>query len=594
VSVSDLGSISACFQRSEPPDAQIVESMLAAAPHRGRCSKSLIHGRCVLAVGFDDDPAGRLDVADGIAVGLAGTIDNLHELEAELASRGEAEPPTTPAGVLAATFQLYGEGTPARLRGVFAVVVSDGERLYCFRDHLGFAGLFYRVEGARVFAASEAKQVVAGARIRKEPNLDVLADVFFGSGGDTTSTALRGVERLPKGTILTADGDGVRQRCYWDPEPLLESARLSEDELQPRFDELMSQAIARCLTHGDEIVSLSGGIDSPAVAAFAAPWHMELTGRPLRALSVVFPDQPSVDERPYIELAAAQLGLELHTFEQKVNPLDSLAEWVELADGPVPTGSLALYADYYRRVRELGGRVTLSGELAEFVVDLDGYLPHHLLTHGRFAAFRGQLRGSKWQRALTTARVAASVLEPTSVTASRWRRRADGIPDWVDRRKANEAAAWSAVHSWRRWRTLQISPFTGRGSGLEVEEACQAVCGVRARRPWTDIDLWEFFLSLPAEVKLPDRGSKTLVRRLLRGRVPDEILDRRDKTFFDASIEASYDYPTLRRWLIAPREPIDGVDYRVLGERLEHEQLELVDYLWAQKLAGVHAFLSHW
>ena len=44
------------------------------------------------------------------------------------------------------------------------------------------------------------------------------------------------------------------------------------------------------------------------------------------------------------------------------------------------------------------------------------------------------------------------------------------------------------------------------------------------------------FLSLPAEAKHPDSNYKGLVRRLLRGRVPDEILDRTQKTVFNDSI----------------------------------------------------------
>ena len=35
--------------------------------------------------------------------------------------------------------------------------------------------------------------------------------------------------------------------------------------------------------------------------------------------------------------------------------------------------------------------------------------------------------------------------------------------------------------------------------------------GVDVRRPFVDVDLWEFFLSLRAEVKFPDTRSKTLV-----------------------------------------------------------------------------------
>lgn len=583
-----------CLVRSGAPNPDAVSAMLAAAPHRGRRSQQLVHGTCALGVSFDDDLGGRLDLAEGVAVVLAGTIDNLGDLEAELAATGNGPVPTTPAGILGAYFELQREQTPARLRGVFAAVLCDGTHLYCFRDQLGFANLVYRDDGRHVFVASEGKQVVAGAGIPKEPDVDVLERIFFGSVDSTTPTALRGVERLPKATLLRADAGGVHMRRYWDPEPLLETARYSGDELAERFGALMTQAAARCVTGTGDVVSLSGGIDSPAVAAFAAPRHLELAGGPLRALSAVFPEHPSVDERPYIELVADRLGLELHTFAQHVNALDQLQKWAELTDGPMPAGSLPHYADSYRRVRSLDGHTLLTGEFAEFVVELDSYLLHHLLTHGRLGPFRRRLRGSRRRRALTAGRIAVSSLEPAWLTAARWRRRGDGTPEWVDRRRANEAAAASAVRSWRRWRAIQLEPLTGVGVGLEAEEICQAVCGVRSRRPWADVDLWELFLSLPAEVKLPGGGSKSLVRRLLRGRVPDEILDRRDKTFFDRAMEVSFDYATLRRWLVAPPHRLEGVDYRALAGRLELENLTLSDYLWASRLAGVHAFLSLW
>jgi Asparagine synthase len=117
---------------------------------------------------------------------------------------------------------------------------------------------------------------------------------------------------------------------------------------------------------------------------------------------------------------------------------------------------------------------------------------------------------------------------------------------------------------------------------------------VRTRRPWADVDLWEFFLSLPVETKFPDNESKTLVRRLLRGRVPTAILKRRDKTVFDESIMAHVDYQTLRRWLVQPEYRLTGVRYDLLEERLDRQSLDLSEFMWAKDLASVHAFLSLW
>jgi asparagine synthase (glutamine-hydrolysing) len=589
-----MGSIAAHFARSGTIDPSVVTRMIAAAPHRGSDSQSLVHGRCAFAISFGTDEDASLALVDGIAAALAGRIDNLAELASEVDANGGMPVPATPAAVLAAVFHLHGEQTPRRLRGVFAAALTDGKRLVCFRDHLGLGSLCYRSDGHHVYAATEAKQIVAGSGISREPNLDVVERIYFGSNDDTTPSALLGVERVPRATVLTTEDAAVHMHRYWDPESFLETARLSYDDVKARFDELMAQAVDRCVTGADEIISLSGGIDSPAIAAFAAPRHLQVTGRPLPALSATFPDHPSVDERPYIEAAASAFGIDLHTFAQKVNPLDRLAEWAELVDGPTSTISLPHYADYYRRVRVLGGRIVLTGELAEHVADMSAYLPHHLLTHGRFSALQGHLRGSRSRKLMTIGRLFASALEPRALTAARWRRRRNGIPSWVDPQRANEAAVRSAVRARERWRAVQLGPFVGTGQTSEAEEACQAVCGIRARRPWADIDLWELFLSLPAEMKLPDGRSKTLVKRLLRGRVPDEILDRRDKTVFDASIIANFDYPALRRWLRDPEYQIGGVDYRALRERLERQNLDLLDFMWAKNLASAHAFLSLW
>jgi hypothetical protein len=84
------------------------------------------------------------------------------------------------------------------------------------------------------------------------------------------------------------------------------------------------------------------------------------------------------------------------------------------------------------------------------------------------------------------------------------------------------------------------------------------------------------------------------VRRLLRGRVPDAILDRTDKTHFNEYVMTGIDYPVLRKWLVNPEYRVRGVDYQQLSDRLEAEDLRLYDYIWARDLAAVHAFLSLW
>ena len=178
-----------------------------------------------------------LSEGDGLIAAVQGRIDNLPELTAHL-SRAGVDPGPSPADVVRALFLREGERTPERLRGVYAIVLSDGLRLWCFRDHLGFATLFYRTEREGIYVASEAKQVVAAAGIPWRPDPDVAHIILHRDYDDDTPAAIRGVSRLPKMTILSAEPGRVRRRRYWRPEQLLETARYSRGELQERFDEL--------------------------------------------------------------------------------------------------------------------------------------------------------------------------------------------------------------------------------------------------------------------------------------------------------------------------------------------------------------------
>ena len=591
-----MGAIAAHLASSADAPRRAIEPMAAAVPHRGDRVETLVHGRCALASinGFGHDDA-ELALESGVAAAFAGTLDNAAEVERDLVQRRLIAPGSTPARLMAAGFLAYGEDLPSRLRGIFSAVVTDGTQAYGFRDQLGYGLLFYRDDPGGFYAATEAKQVVAGAGIPREPDLEVVERIFLNTYDDDTPCALRGVRRLPKAHGINAGPAGIRSRRYWHPEALLETARMPESELQERFTQLMDQAVARALT-GTDLISLSGGIDSPAVAAFAAPRHVEMSGRPLHALSAVYPDHPSVDERPYIELLATHYGIPLHTFQQQANVLDDLADWVALADGPFPAASLSHYAEDYRLARELGFRTILTGEHAEFVFALNWYLIDHYVSHGRLRELRRHLearhaRGAPWG---WLAFDVARTLAPRSLIAARERRTRLGLPDWIDGKRASEGAADGIAPVRQRWLRLQRSAFLGPGLSAEAEAICQAACGVRVRRPWTDVDLFELFLGLPAEQKFPDTGGKSLVKRLLRGRVPDAILDRKDKTVFDEALLARIDYATLRRFLVDPPYRIAGVDYGALAERLRREEFEPPDFHYARQLAGAHAFLAQW
>jgi asparagine synthase (glutamine-hydrolysing) len=575
-----------------------VERMLAVAPHRGDHRQTVVRGR--VALGASDDGGGEASCVDDgtVAVAFAGILDNVDELRRALAQEGRTPPGDSPAALVAAGWRTWGFGTAARMRGTYTAAVTDGEQLHCFRDHLGFRSLFYRADRDAVHVATEVKQVAAGAGLRMRPDLAVVEHLFYADYDDDTATAVAGIERLQKASWLSAASGGVTCERYWFPERLVETQRLTGDEIQERFDALMTQAVERCLDDGSSVVSLSGGVDSPIVAGYAAPVYRERTGKALPALSIVAPQYPSVDESDYIREVVSFLGMEpWHTYEQQVPAVKGLGRWVELCDGPVVTITMNELEEHYKRARAHGYRTILTGEFAEFVVDRPDGLLVHLLVHGRWGALRDHtgLMRSRGRSRRSIVRELAGVVVPRSVAARRERRheRMGWVrPEWLEMDRVAKGWELRATAPRERWSRRQTSFFFGPGLSLEGAEIAQATVGVRVRRPWLDVDLWEFFLSLPAEVKYPELHRKPMAKTLARGRVPDVILDRRDKTVFNESMQDRLDYDELKRWLMVSDVEIPGVDYGLLRQRLEDRSLSLAEYRWARDLAGSHAFVE--
>jgi len=593
----------AMLGKSAPPDPALARRMLEAAPHRGSCTTLRRVGDCVLGIATRPDFVDeRLSSEGPVVAALAGRVDNAAELYRLLADAGSVPASSADADVVVAAVRAFGPDAPRRMRGAFAGIVTDGKTLWCFRDHIGFRPLFYRDDRRRLVAASEPRQVVVGAELAEQPDLALLEHMFYGHMPSDAPAALKGVARLAQGTTLTVHVDGqATTRRYWNPEELIETARPAPDQVRERFLELMEQAVARCITGSDAIL-LSGGVDSPAVAAFAAPEHRRRTGRPIGALSAVFPELPNVDERPYIELVAEEFGIELHTYRPSAQALDDVERWCRLFGSPVPILSVPEVFDTHTLARRLGYRNLLTGDFAEFTIGNPRHLVPHLLTRGRWAAL-GRLLLRERRRGMRPRRMAEHLLGTfvPGGLANRylhWRGldAPQRIPDWLDAGKVNEVPYRTDLlpPGHMRWWDLQLAGTRGSTITIDADELCGALTGVTVRRPFADVDLWEFFLSLPAEMKCPDLRFKTLLRQLLRGRVPDAILDRRRKTVFDDHAMTQVDYAALARLVVEPHHRLPGVDYERLAERIERRDFGRFDWFWAGDLARIHAFLNQW
>jgi asparagine synthetase B (glutamine-hydrolysing) len=593
-----MGSLSLVISSSVSPGEGVVERMLAAAPHRGAPEKplSIGHGRCgITSTGERDHASVATD--HGLLAAFVGILDNAAELATELGLTAQ-DPTPSAARIYLEAFRRWGDAAPTHLRGPFAVVVTDGETVRATRDPFGLRCLFYRRDPRGIFVATELKQVLAGCDRPLTPDLDVVDAIVFGEYDDDTPTAIVGGERVPRGMTVKLRGTSAARHRYWDPWDILETGRYAAAELPERFDELMGRAASRALS-GDDVISLSGGTDSSAIASYAAPAHRERFGRPLAALSVVYPRFPAVDEREEIELVADHLGIELHTYEESSKTLDEVSRWMAVLDEPVPFFFLAESAEHLRHAHSMGYRNMLTGELAEWVVERRSYLVTHLLLAGRFGAALDHLQRQRRRHGTSykgmARQVGAVFLTPRMrMLWARVRPAVVPVPEWVDESRLRRVEGRWATRARDMWRGYQTAIFSGPDHAAEAEDVVEAVTGVTVRRPFADLDLVEFFLSLPAEQKFPDTHFKGLLRSFLRGRLPDAMLDQPRKAVFNDAVMARADYARLREFLIDPPHRLRGINYELLRDRLEAADLEIGEYERAKNLAAVHAYLARW
>ena len=353
-------------------------------------------------------------------------------------------------------------------------------------------------------------------------------------------TMMAGVERVGAARMLELGRGGWRRSRYWRPE-WRGTIDASWDEL---VEELRSQLrrTIRARLDGDERagVILSGGVDSSVVLATA----MGLEPRPeLRAYSAVFPDWPAADESERIATTTAALGMPAAQFA--IRPQGALRMALEqLRDtGTVPGGPGGLVErPGVSQAAADGIRVLLDGQGGDEVFGSSPYLladqlrRAHLLGAARL--IRRTLPWRRSRRAKLKDAVRLLVECGVQPALPRWGRalagrasRTQGPPEWLNE---SSARALEEVHQpWHwlrdervpRWWAYHEYLLTDHVEGSALGEHIWqrgAPFGIRSGAPLFDVELVEFVLRIPPEVKW-QRMDRSLARETVSGVLPDPV-----------------------------------------------------------------------
>lgn len=470
-----------------------------------------------------------------VALTYSGEVYNFRELRAELETLGQVFRTRSDTEVVLRAYLQWGEASFARLRGIygFALWVEREQSLWLVRDRFGVKPLYYYPTAGGVLFASEPKAIFANPEANPVLDASGIAELFALTTAPTPGHGLyKGLRQVRPGQALRFDRNGVRELVYW----ALRAERHEEgaEDSAERAGQLLRKAVAEQLVADVPLGSLlSGGLDSSAISAFAVA-ALDGDARRLPTFSVDFPGegrgfvptpwQSSWDE-PYAQLAANFLGTPHRTVlvapeevleqDEAVLQARDLPGWGEL--------DASLYL-LFRQVRE-HTTVALSGESADEV--FGGYPFFHdpsALAHDGFPWLAG--KSGPWQ--LLRREVAERVAAPEYIRA-RYREALAEVPRLDGEDAAQRRQREVAYLALSRWLPAM----------LERKDRMSMAVGLEVRVPFCDHRLVEYVWNLPWALKSVAGESKSLLRRALRGHLPQAILERR-KSGFPANPDPRY------------------------------------------------------
>lgn len=471
-------------------------------------------------------------------------LDNRRELIEALAPSGhllDERPSDT--DLLLAAYLCWGESCVDHLLGDFAFAVWDARRhrLFGAVDPLGVKPLHWTRQGDRFGFASDALEVLRDPSVPRTLDETALADYLTNRLEDSHRSFFRAVHRLPPGHRLVAAAGGEQVERYWNPAP--EPVRYRDRRDYARhFSEVLERSVNdRLRTDGSWIgVAMSGGLDSPSVAALARR-SLDRNGGPhLLASSFVFPRHPECDEQAYLDDLRRELNLEVERIDfERFWSLDGLEDSLRDADTPF-LGWRSGYGELLRRLASRGGRVLLMGHGADDLLRGSTLTGLDRLRRGDLGIVPEIVRAAR-NRGESVPRALYRVLGKPLLPSALVRRPASPPPPWLlpgfVRRSGLERHPDPAPGGAREeiyantvgtaWYS-RIVHWHGRNA---------ARFGVEVRHPFLDRRLFELVLAFPPEELWEPGVSKPLLRRTMTGMLPEAVRGRKTKTRFTTFLD---------------------------------------------------------
>ena len=609
-------------------DRGILERMNCAIVHRGPDDDGFYVNACtglgmrrlsIIDVAGGHQPIHNADRTKWIV--FNGEIYNYQELRADLEKRGHSFYTNSDTEAIVHLYSECGEECVQHLRGMFAFAIWDetDRSLFLARDRVGKKPLLYshQPNGDLIFG-SEFQALLQHPSVSRDVDFTAIDSYLSYQCVPAPQTAYKSIRKLEPGHWLRWKDGRIETKRYWLPD-FSKKIKISEEEAIEETTRLVRESTRlRMISEVPLGAFLSGGVDSSIVVALMA----QESSTPVKTFSIGF-EEEEYNELKYARRVADHVGAEYNEFVVRPNALDVLPTLVEHYGEPYADSS-AIPTYYVAKETRQHVTVALNGDggdesfagydrysamrIAESYNRIPKILRKVLIEAPSNLLPSSELRRSR-SRDIKRFLTAAGL--PTVERYFRWTSAFDRQSKaelYTDEFSAqmNGTDASSVLRSWFEVAngtgivdaTMLADQMTYLPNDLLVKvDIASMANSLEARSPFLDHKVIEFAASLPDQLKLQGRETKSLLKKVAARLVPSEVIYR-NKMGFGVPIgkwfrgemkgfvqEVLLSQKSLQRGIIRPEILNRYVHQHLTGERDYSFQLWtfLMLELWFQR-----------
>ncbi|HVU16348.1 MAG TPA: asparagine synthase (glutamine-hydrolyzing) [Candidatus Didemnitutus sp.] len=552
-------------------EARVVERMRDVMAHRGPDGAGLwmsTDGQAGLAhrrlsiIDLSTAASQPMVSGDGqVALVFNGEIYNHAEIRRELVAAGVGPWRTdhSDTEMILQAFRKWGIACLEKFRGMFALAIWDARarELWLVRDRRGVKPLYWTVQAGRLTFASEIKALLQVPGQPREIDPTALYHYLSFLTTPAPQTLFRGIRKLPAGGLVRVTAGGkVEERQWYE---LLDRVKPVEEKTEADvaarlLSELRESVALRKVSDVPVGIFLSGGIDSSTNAALFSVGE----SRRVKTFCIGYRGSSTyANETEYARRMAERVGAEHHELLLTIDDLISFVpRMIELQDEPIADPVCVPVYYVSKLARENGIVVAQVGEGSDELFCGYGTWKSYLnlarwndvpvpaagkrlglalarrMGWSHSPQYEFLRRGAAGEPVFWSGAEAFRETEKQEMLGPALRGRLAGFSSWEALRPMHERFRASLLEqSHLNWMTYaDLSLRLPELLLMRVDKMSMGV-SLEGRVPFLDHRFVEYSMGIPTAMKLAGGESKHILKRAVRGIIPDEIIDRPKQGF---------------------------------------------------------------